>query len=794
MKKLIYLFAATLLFSLWSCSEDDNKVDAPNKPVDPENAQLDISTYDLVFEAQGGEETFEIYCNTDWTITNESDWCTLDKTSGEGNATITVTTEVYYENEDQNTVLTIKAGDKTETLTVTQKDGEALILSKDKFDVPQEGGNISIELQSNVNCSLSIPYAFDYWIQEAPDSKGLETTAYNLTIAENKELELREGYVIVKANDLKDTIYIYQAQLNQLIFSQDTFNLQAEGGDITVELRTNVDYNIVIPADAASWISQVETKALREDKVTLHIDNNEGENRSAQILFEDKNSDWSDTLYIFQGMQGTYTGNVILETNEDIKTFAEYGMTKIAGDLIIQGREIKTLTQLNNTLEEIDGDLIIQCSEFTSFDGLYGLKRIAGDFIIDGSNETINALKSFEGLNNLNHIGGNFQILAKDNALNALTTFDGLENLTIIHGNFEINCAIKMSFRAGSILKNLSSFKGLSNLKTIGGDFKIIAHTNIRSSSRLSVIDKLESFEGLENLTTIGGNFEIDASANNGYDAASASASALKSLTSFKGLSNLKTIGGDFIINASNGERMQQTLYALSTFEGLENLTRIDGDFKISVSKVHVNSNIMSELTSFKGLNNLQNIGGDFELKTGTSGNSIPDLPISSFEGLESLSTISGNFITEKSLDVKNYISNLSFVGGNLKLFLYFLESPTINLKEVGGNFSISGGTNLSLPRLQTIGGNCHISSDMIDISNLESIGGSLTVSYSNISINKLQNVGDITIEYCENLYDFCNWIPILTDYNGTFLVTGCGYNPTKYKILNGECSQTPEN
>ena len=149
MNKFIYLFAMILSLSLWSCGKDDDGVDDPNNPNNPgnpDNVTLELSTKDLVFEAQGGELTFDITCNADWTITNESDWCTLDMTSGNGNATVKVSTGVYEENEDRNTVLTVKAGDTPQTLTITQKHEDALILSKDKFDVPQAGDNITIEL------------------------------------------------------------------------------------------------------------------------------------------------------------------------------------------------------------------------------------------------------------------------------------------------------------------------------------------------------------------------------------------------------------------------------------------------------------------------------------------------------------------------------------------------------------------------------------------------------------------------------------------------------------------------
>ena len=82
-----------------------------------------------------------------------------------------------------------------------------------------------------------------------------------------------------------------------------------------------------------------------------------------------------------------------------------------------------------------------------------------------------------------------------------------------------------------------------------------------------------------------------------------------------------------------------------------------------------------------------------------------------------------------------------------------------------------------------------------VDIPKLESIEGAFTITGVNAigTLDKLKTVGDITIKDCRGLTDFCNWKPVLTDYNGTFSVSDCGYNPTKYQILNGACSKLPE-
>ena len=414
-------------------------------------------------------------------------------------------------------------------------------------------------------------------------------------------------------------------------------------------------------------------------------------------------------------------------------------MESIGGNLDIRVERLISIKELSK-LQSIGGSFRVYDGSFTSFEGMEKLTNIKGDFEINGE---LYYLESFKGLSGLQSIGGSFKIITT-NGLNSLVSFEGLENLTNIGGNFDI-----------SGLRALASFKGLENLISIGGNFDInrIPH----------------SFKGLGNLASIGGNFEINGTTD-----------------SFEGLENLASIGGNFKINN-----------ATDSFEGLENLTNIGGNFEVRGNR----------LTSFKGLDKLKQIDGDFNIDYMNSS--------SSFEGLSSLESIGGDFIatpyntTTIYIKVENHLSHLTTVGGNMEIWIntYNDSSKEIfnvnfsSLESVGGSLSLSGGYSsygtLSLPLLQATGGECSFNRfDLIDLPNLESINGALEISYVNSigTLDKLKSVGDITISYCRYLYDFCNWVPVLTDYNGMFSVSNCGYNPTKYQILNGECSQTPEN
>ena len=786
MKRLFYLLMM-LSCTLWSCSKSDGSIDDPDDPDNPDaptNVMLDISVSDLVFEAEGGEKEFTIYCNSDWTITNESEWCKTTVNQGNGNSKIIVTVGVYSEMEDRNTNLTIKAGNITKVLTVTQKDGDAIILSKDKFDIPEEGGNVTVEVKSNIQYEVSIPSQFQNWIKHEPETKAITTKNFTFTILENKEYEKREGYIVFNGNSLKDTVHIYQTAARILILSKDTYNISSAKESIEVELKSNVDYSISIPSSASDWIKLLETKAIRTDKIYFEIEENTTyDNRSAQIFIKDKNSSLCDTLYINQLQQ-----NALILSQKQYEVLAggerisievqsnidyEIIIPKTVQEWIEQMPQSKALTESminleikpNTTYDVRSAQIFIKDKNSTLSDtvqvtqaakGTYtgdisfeteqdlidfqkaGYTRVIGNITIQDNIRTLQKLDnllqeidgnltidcdnltSLDGLYNLKKITGNF---TTRNAM--ITSYEGIGNLTEIGGDFEVNTGLYV----------LKSFEGLESLEIIGGNFKVIT-----SPVFTGLFEYLASFKGLSGLKSIGGDFEVNAYAYSlnalesfeglesletigGNFRVIGGNASLNALSSFKGLNGLKSIGGDFEVNT----KFYNSLYVLASFEGLESLETIGGDFRVIVE-----SSPLSALSSFKGLNGLKSIGGDFEV----NGGSYCLKSLSSFEGFESLETIGGNFRVIGEASSLESLSSFKGLNG---------------LKSIGGDFEVSANDSLSsfegLESLETIGGNFRVIdgasplnslSSFKGLSGLKSIGGDFEVSSKFSSLNSL--------------------------------------------------------
>ncbi len=124
--------------------------------------------------------------------------------------------------------------------------------------------------------------------------------------------------------------------VEQLILTEDSYDLPSEGGEITVELKTNVNYDVQIPTSAASWISRIETRALRADKLHFSVMQNGSRNeRSASITIRDRNSRVSDILYIRQSgrevlvlsQQNYFVPRAGKTISVEVKGDIEYGVT-----------------------------------------------------------------------------------------------------------------------------------------------------------------------------------------------------------------------------------------------------------------------------------------------------------------------------------------------------------------------------------------------------------------------------------------------------------------------------------
>ena len=372
--KVIWLLGAIMVASLFSCSSDDNSITIT--PITPSitvpGGMQDYFEKNLDFDTSAGEKSITFNANMDWKVEvpQSIDWCKVSPQSGSaGTQDVTIKVSGNDTYDDRSAVLRFSVGDSTKTLVVNQKQLDALTLTANKFEVPQEGKSIDIEVKSNIDFACSVPEEFQSWINWYffKDTRSLESQHLILTIDANEEYEKREGKIIIKGANKEEVINIYQDGGGCLTLTSNEIAVESKGGIAEVVVNSNFDFDIEMPN--VDWLQKVDasmSRAISSHVVKFKVAENKGyEDRSAIVRIFDKNSSLSETVKITQAkriaiqfasssielLQGMseklrYTNNldnkniVFSSSNPEVATVDQNGTVKA----ISRGNAIITIT------------------------------------------------------------------------------------------------------------------------------------------------------------------------------------------------------------------------------------------------------------------------------------------------------------------------------------------------------------------------------------------------------------------------------------------------------------------
>lgn len=333
--KNILLLKLSLCISLLcmfftSCSKEDGKILNQS-----ENVVEDFSQEgNMIFTDNAGEQTFSFTTSMPWTIKvastrNEgATWCSVVPTSGEaGTHIVKITTLPNESYDDRSVTITLNAGTESKSFVVTQKQKNALLLTSDKFELDQKGGDITVEVKSNVNYTATISESCKDWIKENDATRALSTSTKSYNISLNDSGEKREGNIIFSDGTLTETVHVYQSSGPVILLSKNDYYVGASGEDIMVELRSNCDYEVVMPS--VDWIKEVLSRSMSSHTLYYTVSANETyDAREAKIIYRDKgNNDIADTLTIRQAQK-----DAIIVSEKEVKVDYKGGTVEVKID------------------------------------------------------------------------------------------------------------------------------------------------------------------------------------------------------------------------------------------------------------------------------------------------------------------------------------------------------------------------------------------------------------------------------------------------------------------------------
>ncbi|MDE5844724.1 MAG: hypothetical protein K2H44_05005 [Muribaculaceae bacterium] len=301
-----------------------------------------------------------------------------------------------------------------EKVVFTLSNGEKLIIPRQPeltitFNIDDVDNNIPVEPNATIRVAYTImgetkglnvevvtSGKIKAEIEDAESAKGTITIQTGETIGELDKLILiasNGSTSVSKSLSFEEDEFIH-------ITSEAFYNVENEGATIEFTIETNTDYSVSIPEDAQGWISEVTSRAIRQETITLNISPNNDVTRTTKVYLTNIDG---ITLAMIQ----------ISQEGQSLNTEIPSNMQSAFPDVLFR----------RYVLEDLD----------TNHDGTLSKEEALAVTTLDVSKRSIYTIKSLEGIQYFS----NLKVLNCSN--NEITTLNLSENKALTSLNCENN-------------------------------------------------------------------------------------------------------------------------------------------------------------------------------------------------------------------------------------------------------------------------------------------------------------------------------------------------------------------
>ncbi len=247
---------------------------------------LAVSANNLtIFAPAGSTKTFDITSNTDWTVTSNQPWLSVEKVIGTGNATITVTAQANTLITTREATVTVTGtGVTAQTVTVTQDGaGVMLLVSTDTLTIgTQENSTRTFDITSNTAWTAK---SNQTWLAVGTAS-GNGNASVILTASANTDSLPRAAVVTVEASGASNRIV----------------SVTQKGVKITgIETGEKDELNIMVYPNPTSDLIAVQINSVNYENIELELYDNLGKFIQKAMLFQGSTIVYFDTRTLYSG-------------------------------------------------------------------------------------------------------------------------------------------------------------------------------------------------------------------------------------------------------------------------------------------------------------------------------------------------------------------------------------------------------------------------------------------------------------------------------------------------------------
>ena len=251
----LFVGAVAAVFALAGCQEKEQNLGTPD---------ISISTNELTFDVEGGEQAITVNAKRDWKVETDADWVVVDPAKGPASADDQTVTVTVLENTgmDRSADLKFTIGMKSQYLTVSQAgpggSPEALIVYANDLD----GGKV--EKIPGANDATYWPYLdqSDVWRNEK--GTGIDNLQYT-----SKDVSIRSvsstNNLFFPAAKTDASFSIQNLELGSVTSLQLTFDASHGATNGYKKTFANEEFKVYVSKDNAKWVELSYDLAVKSD-------------------------------------------------------------------------------------------------------------------------------------------------------------------------------------------------------------------------------------------------------------------------------------------------------------------------------------------------------------------------------------------------------------------------------------------------------------------------------------------------------------------------------------------------
>lgn len=205
----------------------------------PKQIAFDAPTISFPYAAS--TQSFSFKTDGRWTASTQSDWFTINTTSGTGDATITISASENMTDAPREGVISINIADQSFVVYV-QQECKLLHLSSPAFTFEADKGSTILTISSNTQWTAEVTEGKE-WIAVAPQN-GSGNGSITISVDENNTVTDRKGKVLVTIPGIRT--YLVEITQNRRYIKTDmsSVDFTSAGGQITFNVTTNGTYEV----------------------------------------------------------------------------------------------------------------------------------------------------------------------------------------------------------------------------------------------------------------------------------------------------------------------------------------------------------------------------------------------------------------------------------------------------------------------------------------------------------------------------------------------------------------------